>query len=232
MPRHQPHLAQRGQVPAANCGGAESRTPVVVNFRYYHAVHSPQPSTHFRRRSRRTQAHARRAQVLNCHAEGLRNGTAKPLICLRSCNKGPIFATETAEISLVPYACQTWLALLPRRKRRVASASQLPRAIEHTQLSACLARLACQACHPASQVDRYLQIMRRRRDPLNMERRHDSRGGLRALAFDLLALDDTDGPKQLAALDCTAQISFPRPAGDRWIYSILVNCCRSTHRSL
>lgn len=48
----------------------------------------------------------------------------------------------------------------------------------------------------------------------------------------LLSLDDTDRPKQLAALDCTAQISFPRPVGDRWIYSILVNCCRSTHRPL
>lgn len=175
---------------------AEQRegTPVVVNFRYYHAVHSPQPSTHFRRRSRRTQAHARRAQVLNCHAAGRRNRTAKPLICLSSCNKGPIFATGNCRDFSGAF-CLSGLsslsslsslsARLPRRKRRVASASQSPRAIEHTQLSACLARLACQAWHPANQVDRYLQIMRRRRDPLNMERQHDSRGGLRALAFDL-----------------------------------------------
>lgn len=44
VPRHQPHFAQRGQDPAFNCGGAESRTPVVVNFRYRHALHSPQAS--------------------------------------------------------------------------------------------------------------------------------------------------------------------------------------------
>ena len=63
--------------------------------------------------------------------------------------------------------------------------------------------------------------MRRHRNPLNMERQGDSRGGLRALAFDQLALDDIDRPNQLAALDCTAQnsqVKFPRPADDRWIY--------------
>lgn len=195
------------------------------------------PSTHFRRRSRRTQAHARRAQVQKCHAERRRSGTAKPLICLRSCNKGPIFATETAEISSVPSARRVCpvLSVLPRDERRVASAPQSPRAIEYTQLSACLARLAGQAWHPANQEKRYLQILRRRRDPFNMERQGDSRGGLRALASDQLALDDTDRPNQLAALDCTAQnsqVKLPRPADDRWIYSILVNYCRSTCRRL
>lgn len=35
VPRHQPHLAQPGQVPALSCGGAERRTPVVVNLWYY-----------------------------------------------------------------------------------------------------------------------------------------------------------------------------------------------------
>lgn len=164
--------------------------------------------THFRRRSRRTQAHARRAQVRRCHAEVSRNSTAKPLICLRSCNKGSIFATETAEISLVLPTCQAPLPVCLGMNRRVASAPQSPRAIEHTQLSACLARLACQAWHLAGQEKRCLQIVRRRRDPSNMGREVDSRGGLHVRDCEQLAFDDTVRPKQLAALDCTAQISF------------------------
>lgn len=164
--------------------------------------------THFRRRSRRTQAHARRAQVRRCHAEVSRNSTAKPLICLRSCNKGSIFATETAEISLVLPTCQAPLPVCLGMNRRVASAPQSPRAIEHTQLSACLARLACQAWHLAGQEKRCLQIVRRRRDPSNMGREVDSRGGLHVRDSEQLAFDDTVRPKQLAALDCTAQISF------------------------
>jgi len=171
-------LAQPGQVPAFDCGGAEddpgSCSPFGATTQC--TRHKPQPT--FRRLRRRTQAgqaHARRAQVRKCHAAGRRNGTAKPLICLRSCNKGPIFATETAEIflwflpSLPRPACVCLSACLPVC---LGLNGALPAHHNchgllgvHSQLSACLARLVCQARHPANQEVRYLQIERRRRDP-------------------------------------------------------------------
>lgn len=74
VPRHQPHFAQPGQVPAFNCGGVQTTTPVVVNFLVLPSGALATTLTHFRRLRRRTQgcqAHARLAEVQECHAAGV-----------------------------------------------------------------------------------------------------------------------------------------------------------------
>lgn len=81
----------------------------------------------------------------------------------------------------------------------------------------------------------YLQILRRRGDPSHMGRQGDKAQwllgtGLRK--FDNLTTHRPSLPSQLIALECTAMIKYPKPADERWIYSILVECCSSALRFL